>query len=222
MNDIKIDKIIRSKRRTIGIEITSDASLIVRVPLRTSLEHIKKIVDKKRFWIQKKQKTAKEKKSIPRKFVEGEKFLYLGNTYRLYIFNNPSPPLLFNQKFLLSRDYLPYAQDIFVAWYKNQAYYKIKERLDWYSTLSGLKYNGFKITNARKRWGSCNGKDRLCFSWRLIMTPLSVIDYVVVHELTHIVEKNHSKRFWHKLKIILPNYEESKKWLKENEYLLGI
>lgn len=222
MINIKIDKIIRSKRRTLAFEVTRDARLIVRAPERTPLDFIEKIVFKKHFWIHNKQKLAKETyhQVQPKEFVNGEGFLYLGNTYRLYIVDESNPPVLLEQEFRLSREYLPKARELFIDWYKKQAEQKIKERVDWYSNLFGFKYNRFSITNAQKRWGSCSAKDNLHFSWRLIMAPLSVIDYVVVHELVHVERKNHSQEFWKRIKIIIPNYQESRIWLKENEHRL--
>ncbi|MFH1859913.1 MAG: SprT family zinc-dependent metalloprotease [bacterium] len=225
MTNIKIDQIIRSKRKTVSIEITRDARLIVRAPKATPLGFIEKFILKKRLWIQDKQKLVKEKhsQSQPKEFVNGKEFLYLGNTYRLYIVAENAPPLLLlGQEFCLLRTYLSEARQLFIDWYKQQAYEKIKERVDVYSNLFGLKYNKFSITDAQKRWGSCSAKDNLCFAWRLIMAPLYVIDYVVIHELTHIVEKNHSQKFWNKVKIIIPNFKESKKWLKEHGHLLVV
>ncbi len=224
MTKIKIDKIIRSKRKTLAIEIARDASLIVRAPEKTSFDYIEKVVFRKRFWIQNKQKVAKEKyqRITPKEFVNGEGFLYLGDTYRLSIVARGDVPLSLDKEFRLSRTHLSHAKQVFIAWYKKQAYQKIRERLDWYSALSGLKYNKFAITDAQKRWGSCNVKGNLHFTWRLIMTPLKVIDYVVIHELVHLTEKNHSKKFWSKVKTLLPDYERYREWLKENEHLLAV
>lgn len=223
MTNIKIDKIIRSKRRTLSLEVTREARLIVCAPETTPLDFIEKVVNKKRLWIQNKQKLVKEKyhQVQPKEFVNGEGFLYLGNTYRLYIVDESNPSFLFDQEFRLSRVYLSKARDLFIDWYKKQAYQKIKERVDWYSNLFGLEYHKFGITDAQKRWGSCSAKGNLHFSWRLIMAPLNVIDYVVVHELAHVERKNHSKEFWNRVKIMIPNYQENKRWLKENEYLLA-
>ncbi|MCK4532445.1 M48 family metallopeptidase [bacterium] len=223
MSKIRIDKIIRSKRRTLALEIEPDASLIVRAPQRISLDYIEQIVQKKRLWIQSKQQLTREKyvKIQSKEFVNGEGFLYLGHTYSLSIVNN-NVPFLFDNEFLLSRHYLPKGRKLFMDWYKKAAYQKIGDRLDRYSSLSGLKYNKFGITIAQKRWGSCNYKNNLSFSWRLIMAPLRVIDYVVVHELVHTVEKNHSKRFWSRVKLLDPNYQNNKKWIKENEHRLII
>ena len=222
MDGIKIDKIIRTRRRTFALEIKSDASLIVRAPEHASYETIQKIVYKKRFWISEKQKLAKEKykKTDQKEFVNGEGFLYLGNIYKLFITDKTYHPIIFdNNSFILSSEYVENAREIFIRWYKKQAYSKISERVARYSSSSGIKYNKINITNAQKRWGSCSIKGNLNFSWRLIMAPLKVIDYVVVHEVVHIEEKNHSRKFWDKVKIMLPDYKKHKNWLKENEYL---
>lgn len=224
MTEIKIDKIIRSKRRTIALEIARDAQLIVRAPYRTPMDFIEKVVFKKRFWIMEKQEFVKEriKKIIPKEFVSGEGFLYLGEMYKLEFVEALDMPIAFNNGFQISRQYVNIAREIITAWYKEQAYQKISERANWYCTLSGLKYNKIKISDAQRRWGSCSAKGNLNFSWRLIMAPLRVVDYVVVHELAHLEEKNHSKAFWNKVRIMLPDFEQYKEWLKENRHLLNL
>ena len=224
MTEIKIDKIIRSKRRTIALEVTRDASLIVRAPYRTSFDFIEKVVFKKRFWIKEKQEIVRDrcKKVIPKEFVSGEVFLYLGNMYKLEFIDDMDMPIVFDNNFKIALKNYDIAKEILIAWYKAQAYQKISERVNWHSSLSGLRYNKIRISDAQKRWGSCSAKGNLNFSWRLIMAPLRVIDYVVVHELAHLEEKNHSKTFWNKIKIMQPDYEQHKDWLKENRHLLDI
>ena len=224
MTEIKIAKIIRSRRRTIALEIARDAQLIVRAPFRTPLDFIEKVVFKKRFWIKEKQEFVKERceKIVSKEFVSGEGFLYLGEIYKLEIVDASDIAIAFNNGFQISRKYLDAAKEILIAWYKEQAYQKISERAGWHSSLSGLKYNRIKISDAQRRWGSCSAKGNLNFSWRLIMAPLRVIDYVVAHELAHLEEKNHSKAFWNKVKIMLPDYEQYRKWLKENRHLLDL
>ena len=212
MTEIKIDKIIRSKRRTIALEVTRDASLIVRAPYRTSFDFIEKVVFKKRFWIKEKQEIVRDrhKKVIPKEFISGEGFLYLGNMYKLEFIDDMDMPIVFDNNFKIALKNYDIAKEILIAWYKAQAYQKISERVNWHSSLSGLRYNKIRISDAQKRWGSCSAKGNLNFSWRLIMAPLRVIDYVVVHELAHLEEKNHSKTFWNKIKIMQPDYEQHK------------
>ena len=132
MTKIKIDKIVRSKRKTLALEIACDAGLIVRAPERASLDYIEKVVYEKRFWIQEKQKTTRQKydKMAPKKFVNGERFLYLGDTYRLSIVARGDIPLSFDKEFRLSRNYLLNARQVFITWYKQEAHQKIKESRD--------------------------------------------------------------------------------------------
>ena len=224
MTEIKIDKIIRSKRRTIALEVTRDAGLIVRAPYRTSFDFIERVVFRKRFWIKEKQEFVRDrcKKVIPKEFASGEGFLYLGDMYKLEFVDVLNMPIVFDNCFKIARKNYDIAKEILIGWYKEQAYQKISERVNWHASLSGLQYHKIKLSNAQKRWGSCSAKGNLNFSWRLIMAPLRVIDYVVVHELAHLEEKNHSKRFWNKTKIMLPDYERHKEWLKENRHLLDI
>ncbi|HSB07579.1 MAG TPA: M48 family metallopeptidase [Thermodesulfobacteriota bacterium] len=79
-----------------------------------------------------------------------------------------------------------------------------------------------KITSAKSRWGSCSRDNNLCFSWRIIMAPLNVLDYVLIHELVHIKEKNHSKRFWSHLEAVIPDYKKHRHWLRAHGNLLGL
>jgi len=219
---VKIDKIIRSRRKTIALIVSADATVIVRAPMRTNLEYIKKLVFQKRFWIDRKKKQAL-KNSVSAKakeFVGGEEFLYLGENYKLKIENREDIELA--DCLYFPEKYLNDSRAKMIEWYQQKALEKIAERVNFYSQITGWKFKSISITNAKKRWGSCGPSGSLNFSWRLIMAPLDVIDYVVVHELAHIPEKNHSKRFWNKVKSILPDYKSRRKWLKDNGNILFV
>ena len=194
MEEIKISEIIRSKRKTIALIIRDDATLVVKAPIRT---------------------TEKE-------FVSGESFLLLGRTYTLFITKDQDIPLKFDNAFYLDARFKESAKELFIDFYKKTARAVLEERVEYYSKLTGIKYQGIKITSANKRWGSCSKDNRLSFTYKLIMAPISIIDYVVVHELCHVVLHNHSKAFWLKVHSILPNYKEAQLWLKEKGHLLDI
>jgi predicted metal-dependent hydrolase len=217
MERIQIDGIVRSKR-------TGEARLVVRAPLRTSPEDIDKFIEKKRLWILKKQGEAQQRleRAAPKRFVSGEEFLFLGNSYKLTVVDDGKAPLSFDNGFALSQNRQTDARSLFVEWYKIRAQEVIQERLLYYSGLSGIEFTLFRITSAQKRWGSCNSKGNLHFAWRLVMAPLPVVDYVVVHELAHIVEKNHSARFWRRVERILPDYRERRAWLRNNGTVLAL
>jgi len=107
-------------------------------------------------------------------------------------------------------------------WYKQEAQRKISERVEWHARRFGLAVGTVRITDAQKRWGSCSQNNNLNFSWRLIMAPLRVVDYVVIHELAHTVERSHSRAFWRKVAMMCPTHRSGMEWLKKNEHLLQI
>ena len=220
-----INKIIRSNRRTIAIHITPQADLIVRAPHRAPLEAIHEFVREKMSRILEKQRFVREnyKPPVAKQFVEGESFVYLGRQYRLRVVSELKEPLIFNgSEFLLLEKYVSVGEQVFAWWYKKQAYNFIRQRVNFYASSNNLKYKSFKITGGRKRLGSCSSKGGISFSWRLMVAPIEVIDYVVVHELSHLREHNHSKQFWHNVWLLHPNYKQAKMWLKTNNHLLAL
>jgi len=221
---MEIKKVIRSKRKTISLQVSDDATLIVKAPFEVSDKIINRVILKHIEWIDKKKKEIKLRdiKFFKKEFINGEGFLFLGDYYRLKLVENQEIPLDFENGFYFSKEYLAHAKEIFIDWYKERAYQKISERVMWYAQKRGFKYNKINITNAQKRWGSCSHRNNLNFSWRLIMAPLPVVDYVVVHELVHLDEKNHSKAFWNKVKMLMTDYKKHQEWLKRNGHLLRL
>jgi predicted metal-dependent hydrolase len=219
-----IKKIIRSNRRTLALQIAPDASLIVRAPEKVSEKTILKFVQKNLKWILRHQKLAREsyRPSVKREFVDGEKFLYLGDWRKLFVIRDVTQPLAVNEKkFLLSESFLPDAKQLFEQWYRKQAYEVIKDRVRLYAEMEGLSFKRMSITGAKKRWGSCGPKGTLNFSWRLIMAPMKVVDYVIVHELVHLEERNHSRKFREKVRLLFPDYQQAENWLKVHCWLLN-
>jgi predicted metal-dependent hydrolase len=216
-------KIVRSKRKTIALTVTPEANLVIRAPFKTPLNYINELIEKNLSWINKKIQEIKSRPPVAAKnFIDGENFLYLGDTYKLKIVDKAKKLFSFEDEFILDKNYQPIARNLFINWYKKEAKKVISQRVRFYSKITGLKYKKIRITNANSRWGSCSAKSNLNFTWRLIMAPLLVIDYVVIHELVHLEQRNHSQKFWQKVKTILPDYKTSNKWLKNNGYLLKI
>jgi predicted metal-dependent hydrolase len=225
MDEIKIDQVVRSRRRTFSIEIERDGRLIVRAPNRASVRAIREVVEGKRRWIERKQARVRERcaEAHPRRFVEGESFLYLGEAYPLSLDGRDGMPIAFDgSRFVLSDEYVANARNVFAAWYRERAREHIAERMERYSSAAGIGCGEVRITSARRRWGSCTVKGNLCFTWRLVMAPPDVIDYVVVHELAHIKHPNHSSMFWTEVASIMPDFERRRRWLRENEHLLTL
>ena len=205
----KQHRIVYTKRKTLALVIGRDGTLTVRAPRRTKAGEIEWFVNQKKTWIQKKMRQQKViNAKFPRiKFVRGEKFLYLGIQQTLQFSSHLSSSQIKNYC---------------LKWYREEAKRIIERRAVLYAHQMGVEYKELKITNAEHQLGSCTSRKTLNFSWRLVMAPLVVVDYVVAHELTHLVHMNHSKRFWEELGKTLPQYQETKDWLKAEGYLLRI
>jgi predicted metal-dependent hydrolase len=221
---IHINQLIHSKRRTIALIIQHDGSLTVRAPLRMHEDAILEFVQNHAKWIQKKQAHAKASFLPPTKFFrEGETFLFMGKEYPLNILANQRPALTFSgSRFQLTNSQVPKARQIFVRWYKDQALRVISGLISDQTNKSKFSYRKIRISSARTRWGSSSTNGTLSFTWRLIMAPPEVIDYVVVHELVHTQVRNHSQKFWALVEDIMPEYKQHVCWLKNNGHLLRL
>ncbi len=228
MNDCLHFHLIKSKRRrkTISLHIKEGGEIVIRAPHQASKREIEEFIGEREAWVVEKLTEEKERrKELQKAFIPGEKFLYLGELYPLEIDetgHKELPLKLSFGNFVLNRDCLEQARDLFIEWYKREAKEKIEGRVRYYSSRLNLFPRGTRITGAKSRWGSCSRDDRLSFSWRIVMAPLRVIDYILVHELVHIREKNHSGRFWDALERILPDYRERRSWLKKNGHSLSL
>lgn len=221
-DNIKIDNVIRTRRKSMSLEIKPDGSLIVRAPLLTTPVQIERLVKQKEHWIRNKQNLV-HKRSLenpPRKFIAGEEFLYLGKPYPLAIVDNQDQALILRDKFFLAEYASGNTRTTFIDWYKTQAAQLIRERVELYARQNGFAFTRFRITSAKTRWGSCGPHGSLNFSYRLVMAPIEIIDYVVVHELVHLKIKNHSKTFWVEVQKLMPDYYVRRKWLKGNGHRL--
>lgn len=243
MNKIKLKnqvyefKIIRSSRKTIGIIVNADQELLVRTPKRTSIRQIKSLLTKKEDWILKKLAKMAEIKAPPEEkdFISGETFLYLGREFKLKL---AAVADLNELKINLEQNsftvYYPAeleenkqkrktaVRDQLISWYRNQAKKEINKLIDLHKINLIVETNRIVIKKQKKRWGSCSSKKNLNFNWKIIMAPLTVIEYLVVQELVHLIHPNHSKKFWQTVAEIIPDYEAKKEWLRINGRRLTI
>lgn len=201
-----------------------DATLIVRAPLFVSEKLINDFVYEKRNWIICKQEKALEKRHnfTPKKYEAGESFLFLGKDYELEFVHSSHIIKISDDKILICDKYNKVAGKVILNWYKQKALEIISERINHYSKITGIEFKSIKITSARNRWGSCSRAGKLNFSFRLVMTPIEILNYVVIHELAHIKEHNHSKDFWNIVKRYDPEYKIHLTWLKKHNYLAFI
>ena len=183
--------IIRSNRKTLAIQINPDLSVTVRAPIYASQRDIERILKEKEGWIQKHIEKIREQEA-KRKETQGEYGEHGESVEREYLSRKEIQKL--TEKAL---EYIP-------------------KRVSYFAKQIGVTYGRMTIRNQKTRWGSCSSKGNLNFNCLLMLTPPEVIDYVVVHELCHRKEMNHSKAFWAEVEEVLPDYKEQVKWLKEN------
>lgn len=175
MKDIKITK---SKRKTISLQIKSDGSMELKVPLQTTNAQIQEFLNQKSDWINKHLRAVKERQQQ----MSQIKSLTMGEIRDL----------------------------------ANQALEVIPKRVAYFAEIVGVAYGRITIRNQKSKWGSCSNKGNLNFNCLLMLMPTEVQDYIVVHELCHRKEMNHSPKFWAEVRKVLPDYEKQKSWLKEH------
>jgi predicted metal-dependent hydrolase len=199
--------------------------VVVRVPKQATRLQIDALLMDKAGWIEK--KLAEQKAAHPelqlKKYEEGERFDYLGQSYPLQLVERATRSLeLRGGSFHLRREDQSRAVQIFEAWYRTEARAILSERVNRFAGQHGFAYRGIRISGARTRWGSCSSRGGLNFTWRLMLAPLPVIDYVVVHELAHLKIPNHSKAFWKLVEDLMPGFAEQRAWLKAHGRRLSI
>jgi predicted metal-dependent hydrolase len=214
--------IIYSKRKTIAIVVERDRRVVVRAPVGTPEATVRQAVEAKKQWIYEKIHLP-DKYPLERdrkEFVSGETLHYLGRSYRLEIVERNVPGVVFHSCFQISRRNRPHAAQLLRQWYLERARRRLTARAEYYAQALGVKFNRVLVSDMRVRWGSCTPKNNLNFNWRIIKAPPFVLDYLVVHELAHLLEPNHSSRFWNIVAVQVPRYEEARAWLKAHGNLL--
>lgn len=213
-----------SNRKTLNISVERDRSIVVRAPHYLTAEKIDKIVQSKRQWIKEKLNHSQKYPLVSesKEFVSGETLMYLGKNYQLLIVEEEFEGIEFDQRFKISKANQPKANELFKKWYLKQALIKIEPLATKYAKSLGVQYNQFKTSEMKYRWGSCTPANNIIFNWRIIKAPMYVLEYLVAHELVHLIENNHTPSFWNILSIQVPNYEKAKNWLKKNGQLLEV
>jgi len=223
MTPLRPDRIIRSRRRTLSLEITTDARLVVRAPFRAPDTWIRDMIEEKRGWIERK---IAEMKARPapgeRRFVAGEEFLFLGKSYALGVLDGSDAGITMSDRLYIGELRLPECRALLQEWYTKKAAEIFPVRVTGVATLLDYVPKKIRITDARRRWASCSSTGTLSFSWRLVLAPPEVIDYVIVHELVHLRQPDHSDRFWTNVEKAMPDYRKYRQWLRENERMLSI
>ena len=212
------------KRRKLTITVERDRSVVVHAPSDSSDEAIRRLVESKRQWIHEKINHQQKYSDLPhppgKELVNGESVLYLGRQYRIEIVDRGLEEIQSAQRFMVPSSYSGRQKGSMRDWYITRANEKILPRVQYFARQLGVEYKGAKIVDNRYRWGSCTVKDNINLNWRLIKAPMFVIDYVIAHELAHLIEANHTPRFWNILRAQTPNMEKARSWLRDNGNIL--
>lgn len=212
------------KRKKLTITVERDSSVVVLAPNSATDEAIDRVVQSKREWLFEKLQHAPKYQDRPhapgKEVVSGESALYLGREYRMTLTNAPEGEVVFDRAFLIPQGDRLQTRQAFRNWYWKQATTIILPRVSRYAEELGVKVAEAAIVDNRLRWGSCTTKNNIRLNWRLIKAPMAVIDYVIVHELAHLLEANHTPDFWNIVRAKLPGAEKSKAWLKAHGQLL--
>lgn len=213
-----------ANRRKLTITVERDRSVVVHAPEGVSDEKIKRVVNLKRQWIYEKIGHPQKYQDLPhppgKELVSGESALYLGRQYRIEIVKTDLTEIQFSRRFLIPAIQGSERAKALREWYIGKAREKIVPRVKQYARQLGVDVAEVKIVDNRYRWGSCTLKNNVNINWRLIKAPVFVIDYVIIHELAHLIEANHTPRFWNIVRAQAPTMDKAKAWLKENGQLL--
>ena len=221
----QIDFVLQYKnRKTLGITVTPAMQVIVDAPEGTSLDKVKEKVRKRAPWILKQQDyfSGFQPLATPKRYVSGETHLYLGRQYRLKIIESTEEQVKLKGRYIeIQTPTQDKAQALLEKWYlehaklKFQAYLApLEERFNSY----GVKPSGFEIRRMPKRWGSCTPKGKIILNTELIKAPKGCIEYVIIHELCHLVHPDHSKAYWNLLDKEMPAWQ---KWKERLEKILA-
>jgi len=224
-DDFLVTVIKSSRRKTTALKI-KDGEVSIHIPSRLPLKFAREFVVQKTTWIKTKLADQALKQIEEKKFIDGEMFFFLGEQYTLSLIQMDSAPLIIkNQQQLefhgrLNRLSKTAIRAALVHWYKQQAENHLTARTAHLSKKIQIIPRSISIKTYKARWGSCNIRGELQFNWKLMLAPLDIIDYVIIHELCHIQHHNHSAQFWQLVALHCPTFKVSRTWLKDNGYRL--
>ena len=216
-------EVVRSIRRTAGLHIIG-TDLQVRVPEHLEDQRVAEILKQKRPWIR--SKVAELQRVPPhrsKELVSGETFPYLGRNYRLKVQEGHQVGVCLSGGYLRAtirpteqnESQELRIQQYLQNWYRSRALERLQDKTHRYAKQIGVSPAGISVRNFKSRWGSCDKKGEVVFNWNIIKAPHSIVDYVVIHELCHLIHPNHSKVFWELVGRHDNSYTEHRQWLRK-------
>jgi len=221
LDDLRVEVRRSARRRTVDLIVDRFGDLVINVPEALPRSEIESIVRRKQEWIYTKlnQKATFLRAAETKEYVTGEGFHYLGKKYRLKLFEASGgesvPPLrLLNGRFWMVRHAAAKGRDHFVRWYTRQGQAWIARAIEPLKQRVLAEPRSVVVRDLKYRWGSCNAEGDMYFHWRVMLLPPNVVRYLLLHELVHLHEHNHSPAFYARLGRAVPEYREIEAWLE--------
>ena len=218
--DVQIERTKRKK--TISLQI-KDNKLIIKAPKLVSKKSLDEIIQRKQNWIKQRAIMNFEEKNLRnREFIDNEKFYFRGNAFKLSVIfgQEKSVKIVEDQLIVTLMGDGPIAmkatKTLLEEWYLREAFKVLKIRTNELAKIMKVEPRGMKVKNYISKWGSCTIDHKISYNWRIIMAPNHIIDYLIIHELSHIFEPNHSKNFWQYVGKYCEDFQTKRKWLREN------
>ncbi len=215
--------IVRSARRrkTVQLQIRQQ-QIICRAPQHITNADILEILAKKSDWITQQLQRPLAK---PKQYIDGEVFYYLGQPYQLHLVHGTRTQVQrsTDQLIVATPQTTPdQVKTSLIHWYQQQAVAELSSRVAHYQGQISVSPTRILIKSYKTRWGVCHADGRISFNWRIILAPSAIVDYVVIHELCHLVHLNHSAQFWQLVQQHNPNCQMARRWLRQHGNTLEI
>jgi hypothetical protein len=200
------------RRKSLGLTVDRTGELLAHVPFDASVEELTRWISKKLLWVH--RKLALKEEAAPKmrapEYVSGEAFCYLGRRFGLKIVSKQELPLQFDgTRFSLRRDARP-AAELFRRWYLKAGSEWLRRRVERLSRHTTRKPQRIEIRDLGFRWGSCGKSGVVFFNWKVLQLPVRLVDYIIMHELVHLVEGHHGPAFWQALGLTMPDWQKRK------------
>lgn len=220
VDDLRFEVRRSARRKSVQITVERDGELVLSAPDECSIRVMERFVREKRFWIYTKlaEKDALSVAPSTKRCVNGEGFPYLGRSYRLLIVSEQDKPVKLEQgRFKIARAAVTEGgRDNMIRWYTERAHPWLDQRVERYRRRIGVEPTGLSVQDLGYRWGSCSRTGRLHFHWRTILLAPGIVEYVVVHELVHLIEPHHTPAFWSRVERAMPDFAARKQLLAEH------
>lgn len=213
-----------SRQKTLAIRVEPNGEVHVVAPMSADAERVEAIVRKRAAWIVERKRRVADvpPKPTPRQFVTGESYMYLGRQARLRVVVGGDAGVRLVGGWLIAtvpraapkEERADVVRELLVAWYRERATERLHERVIEWSDVVGVVPKAVLVREQAKRWGSCDAAGNVRLNWRVIQAPKKLVDYVVAHELVHLLHDDHGRAFWAKLGRVMPDYEDRREMLR--------